>query len=117
MKDALVQGGDLVVTDNDLAIVEGDQATAQRLEQRLRLWRGEWFLDRTAGVPWLRDVIGQRPREQVITGLLRTVILDDPEVAGVEGLELDFVGDTRILRVDLRVRLTDGETLALGVTV
>lgn len=39
-------------------IVNSPAAVAQLVLTGLRLLKGEWFLDKTVGMPWLQDVIG-----------------------------------------------------------
>lgn len=37
----------------DVYLVQGGAEVRQAVERRLAAWRGEWFWDRTFGVPWL----------------------------------------------------------------
>ncbi|MCS7241024.1 MAG: hypothetical protein NZ651_07265 [Candidatus Bipolaricaulota bacterium] len=37
----------------DVYLIQGGPEVRQAVERRLAAWRGEWFWDRTFGVPWL----------------------------------------------------------------
>jgi len=111
MIDFQVANGDIQLSNKDLSFVSGDDATIQRIKQKFRLWRGEWFLDTSAGVPWLRDVLGQRPREQIVSGIMRSVVSEDPGVDELLELTVDFDGNTREFTINFRARLTGGTTV------
>lgn len=100
--DARVQGGDIVM-------ISGNTATAQRIEQKLRLWRGEWFLDRTVGFPWLRDILGQKPRPEVIRSLIYSTVVGDPGIRSIASLSVD-IGSDRRLSIEFSAVLSSGET-------
>lgn len=119
MIDLLIDGsGDLVLEGIDLQLVSGSRATAQRLTQKFRLFRGEWFLNRAAGVPWFENILGSKdPRSEIVSGILRTVILTDPGVAELTGFELGYAGLNRRLTVGMTARAVNGDPLALEVPI
>ena len=69
----------LSVTDNDLdfTIADGIESVMQRVVQRLKWWRGEWFLAVTGGLPYLPTILGEgvelRAVERLITGTIESV--------------------------------------------
>lgn len=102
--------GDIVISDFDLDFVSGTEALAQRLAAKLRLFRGEWFLNQRAGVPWFRDVLGNKqPRGEVVRAAIRQPILSDPEVDSIQRLDVEYDGETRALSVRARILSTSGE--------
>lgn len=38
--------------------VDSPQAVAQAIQTTLALFQGEWFIDTSAGVPWLTQIVG-----------------------------------------------------------
>ena len=108
--DATVRGGDVVMIDEPLA-------TRQRLEQKFRLWRGEWFLNINTGFPWLEDVLGQRPRPEVLRSLVHDLVTNDPGVRSMDNLTLTFEGVDRQLRIVFTATLTTGTTESMDITL
>jgi len=43
-------------------LINSNAAVAQTVQTRLLLWEGEWYLDLTAGTPWLQQVLGAHTR-------------------------------------------------------
>lgn len=39
-------------------LINSPAAVAQKVLTRLKLFQGEWFLDNTAGTPWLQSILG-----------------------------------------------------------
>lgn len=115
--DLKIENGDIVLDGFDLATVEENEATRQRLEQKFRLFFGEWFLDRTAGVRWFEDYLGQRPRTEVLQFLLTSVVGNDPDVQRLVEASFQFNGTTRLLEIEFTALLFDGETITLEVAI
>ncbi|MDT9694263.1 hypothetical protein Q5762_39210, partial [Streptomyces sp. P9(2023)] len=44
--------------NGNLGLVYNAEAVGQHARQRLMTYEGEWFLDKTAGVPWIREILG-----------------------------------------------------------
>ena len=100
-----------VGTDNDLdnTIVDGIESVRQRITQRVRFWRGTWFLDEADGVPYLREVL-DRPTEIGVAG---TVIAEQirgvSDVTSVSQVSTEFDPDTRRLTFRGHVETVYGE--------
>ncbi len=89
--------GDIDITDGRMSLVSGDEEKRQKIENRLQLGKGEWFLDTRAGTPWLQSILGQKNPDLAVVGrVLRSVIVS------VEGIvdaivSLDPLGSDRVL--------------------
>ena len=92
-------------------------AVEQGIRARLLMFRGEWFLDRSIGMPWLeretyvtssQAILGQRYNEARARDALSAAILGTPNVTDLVKLTLSFNVATRRLRVTWVARCAFG---------
>lgn len=100
--------GDLAQPVGDLVPAAGAEAVAQSLRMRLSMFRGEWFLDLDAGVPYFETVLVKNPNMTAIRAVFRSEILATPGVLGLLSLSLNYVAADRSLRVDFAVSTAFG---------
>lgn len=77
------------------------EAIGQHIRQRLKMWRGEWFLNTDAGVEWIRYVLGRPPSELPLAeSIIKAEIAATPGVSEI--LEFSAVYDraSRGLRIE-----------------
>ncbi len=73
--------GDLDITRGRFSLVGGIEEKRQKIENRLGLALGEWFLDTREGAPWLQSILGSKnPDFQIIKRVLRSVIVSVPGI-------------------------------------
>lgn len=73
---------------NDLIFVNGtptvtqtqSEIVAQRLKIKLQTFLGEWFLDRTIGVPYFQQILGKGRSKQAIDVIFQNIIANDEGV-------------------------------------
>lgn len=96
-------GNDLGLTGTNqvrlTSAVGPSEEVAQRVRSRLQRFAGEWFADRTKGVPYRRDVLIKNFDLEVIRSLLRAEIEADPGIDRVTKMDLIHVPETRVLKV------------------
>jgi hypothetical protein len=125
MKDLLL--GDYGVYSHDLLI---DPATldlkwatdvdyiVQKITIRLLLFRQEWYLDQTLGLPWLTDILTKNPNMAYVDALIKTAIAGTPGVQGMISYSSELDGSTRTMSVTFEAKLDTGEvTGPVTVTV
>lgn len=88
-----------------------EQYTAQRLDENLSFFLGEWFLDRRLGIPYFERVIGQKPDLALLDTLFRRAIKATPGVGNLDNLQTSFDGRSRTAAVRFTVRTKDGELI------
>ncbi len=95
--------GDLVV-DTDAHFTTGLEAVAQGIRIRLQMFRGEWFADLDAGMPYFQEILGQKFSALRVRAAFREAIEAAPGVVEILSLDILFDGASRNARVSWKVR-------------
>jgi hypothetical protein len=96
----LTAGGDLARVNGRLQRID---STAQRIACRLRLLRGEWFLNKADGVPYIDQVVGQKTNVPHLRQLFSEEIRAVEGVTSLDRLDVIVNQRTRVLRVEFQV--------------
>lgn len=114
----LTDDGDLYRGTTRMEMIAGIDAVVQAVRVRLQFYRGEWFADLGAGVPYLeRDgvpasaaLLGQHFSRAKAVAAFRAAILDTPGIVEILSLVVAFDGATRSLSVTWSALCVFGET-------
>lgn len=75
--------GDIVVSGGKTVLLYDNDALAQILQNKLTMWAGEWFLDKTQGIDYL-GILGQQFfLDRRFNLAIRKILLADPRVTSV----------------------------------
>jgi hypothetical protein len=121
MKSLLLErhGNNMVVENHRWRFTETRlEYVSQKIRHTISLFQGEWFMDRTIGIPYIPgEDAGKDTHRRVIETALQVRI---GEVEGVEKF-LSFSSrldkTARTLTVDFTVRLDTGETYSDSVAI
>ncbi|MDH4281374.1 MAG: hypothetical protein OEV36_01860 [Myxococcales bacterium] len=105
------QSGDLDLTGHRLHIVRDEAAIEQNLRVRLLFFLGEWFLDRSQGIPYYRDVYVKAPNLLLLRHLFRTAILSTTGISLVESLDITLDKQSRKMNLSFRAVMDTGAVL------
>lgn len=97
-----IPAGDLALVNGTFVwLQQGPEWVRQKLAQRLKMFLGEWFLDRRLGVPYFKHVFVSNPNLDQVRQMFRKVILGTPGVLSIEGdtITLDYNPTARSLGV------------------
>jgi hypothetical protein len=86
-----------------LAIVSGSELVTQRLQVALQLFKGEWFLDADAGIPWYQEILEKGVDVTVVDSILRKQILATEGVNRILTYSSSIDAATRIVSVAFTV--------------
>lgn len=90
-------------------LVNTPDAVAQAVLTRLRLLRGEWFLDTTAGMPWATAVFGKNT-QGTADAAIRACILGTTGVTEITAYSSSIDSTTRKLTVTATINTLYGST-------
>lgn len=92
---ALGDDGDLLISGGKGSLVEGDQAIAQRIVTRTRLYLGENRYDQEDGFPWLEEIFVGKLPPSALLGRLKQYWLDTDGVESVDNASITVNPKTR----------------------
>ena len=103
--------GDLALDDAGLEVVHTSLADEvhQRLNVRLRFFKGEWFLNLLEGTPYYQQILVKAPSDRVIRAVFGTVVTGTEGVASLTSLTYS-VNSARQLTLAFEAKLLDGST-------
>lgn len=91
---------------------------AQRLKITLYTFLGEWFLDRSTGVPYLQSIFGKVRNKQTVDLIFQQIISKDPDVIEILTFESSIPRGGRGYEMKFSVRVLDNtESLPITITV
>ena len=94
---------DMYLDGSDIAFTTDTDVLVQRLTIRLQFLLEEWFLDNTAGLPYVQFIFEQGSTLEDIYSIFRTAIINTEGVEDIQELELTPDPDNKGLRVDFSV--------------
>lgn len=112
---ALNSDNDIFLENGQFALVEEGAETVQHVRTRLLFYRGEWFLDLEAGVPYFEEIFVKPVNLANVESILKQTILQTDGVERLLTFSLDYENTTRKLTVEFSAETIYG--LLEGVTI
>lgn len=88
------------------------EAVQQIVGTRLRLLRGEWYVDTSAGMPWFGAVLGVRTRE-TIEPAVRAEVLAAPGVTGIRKFDTVLDDEGRVVSMSIEIDTVFGPAVVV----
>lgn len=102
---------DMCLDGADIRFTNDDNKVVQRLIAKLQLVTGEWFLDKTIGLPYPQIIFEVQTSMQDIYNLLRDTIKNTEGVYKINSLVLTPDADSR--RLDVQVSVNENTNLEI----
>lgn len=117
MMDFKITRHDLDVAQGDLVLCANDKdAIAQAITIKLKTLGGEWFLDKSIGVPYLTSIFGHKPSERFLREVISAEILSLADVREIT----DFtarISEERMAFISFVASLNDGSNININESV
>ena len=100
---------------DQFAVVEGLEATRQRVIQHLRFTVSEWFLDSDQGIPYFDGLFADNSSPELAAQLIAAEVLGVEDVTDVAVVRAVLDPLTRRLSLELRVSTVHGQVTVAEV--
>lgn len=108
---ALDQYNNLIV-GTDLSFTTGIAGVVQACRIKLSMFKGEWFLDRTKGIDYWGQILGEKPDVAIsaMTSAFYGALMSVEDVTSVAKLNITYTRSSRQCFVDFAVQCRFGES-------
>ena len=100
--------GDFSFVNGGFEVIEGVDALAQIINNRLSLWLGEWFVVPFAGVDYLGLFNQKTFLEDRARIVFKNAILADPRITKLTKFDITFDQSIRTFSIDFVAESTEG---------
>ena len=103
--------GDLLLENGTVRTTSGlVEEAVQDLYISLRMFKGEWFLDREQGIPYWQSILGTKTPVGIVSQIFRRAIRSRPTIKSIDSFAVERLLD-RTIRLDFRCTLIDDTIL------
>lgn len=81
--------------EGNLAMAFDAEAIGQHARQRVQTFAGEWYLDTTAGLPWVEQILGKRYDPALAEAVVKAEILNTDGVTEITSFSIAFDRSSR----------------------
>lgn len=96
MRTWFFENSELVLdSEGNIKTIDGLESLIENIDQRLKLFKNKYFMDTTAGVPYLEEILKKPVDPGLVASILNAEIMKEPEVTGIGAVETSLDPDTR----------------------
>lgn len=110
------KNGSLVIENNDIALVSGQEELRQNLENRLSINKNEWFLNTVLGLDYA-SITGKGIDDKTIELSIRECLFQDDRVARVDNIKIDRNNKERKVFISFNVIDKNGNSEGVSLSL
>jgi len=107
---ALDSNGDLMIKNNQIQMVNGNELIRQTIESVLKTNKGEWFLDTDEGITF-DNILGKEKTEEIIRNEIEQGLSQVDSSFFIDDFSCELNNKTRKLTIKFIVKNENGETI------
>lgn len=112
------QTHDLVVSNFQFQeITKKTEDLGQRLKIKLLWFKNEWFLDQNYGIPYFEEIFVKGVTKETIDDIFRVAVVQESGVDTLLAYSSEFNRTTREFIVNIKIKTTEGEILAIPLSL
>lgn len=92
---------------------DNSEYVKQKIRIRLQFFKGEYYLNIDAGVPYYQSILGKQITVDDAIAILKSVIVGTPGVVELLNFDPNLDGATRILSIEFKVRTEQNEIIVM----
>lgn len=104
--------GDLVIENNELVMIDGDEELVQSVQAILGTRKGEFFLDSEHGLSH-ENILGKPASQELARDDIIEALMQEERVASVPSISFEDDKSKRKRNVNLSIEKTDGTQLSI----
>lgn len=111
--------GDYCFGNNKQDYINGANAVALAIKSKILLFYGEWWEDKSIGIPMFQSIIGQSNRQSVIAAFqqfIKNRILEIPQVVSVDSVDIES-NTEREIKVNIHCTVENDESVEVEVKI
>jgi len=100
--------GDIALVNSQIQMISGLDEMAQKVDNCLNSFKGDWFLDLTLGVPYFQTILQKGTTDDQIEAILTDYIASIEGVITILSFEIETNKSTREASIKVRIKTKDG---------
>lgn len=105
----LTEEGDLDLSNFRSSFVTKIDFVAQKIRCKLNMMKGEWYLDRDAGIPYLTEILGKNKSDVRLQEIFVMALAEIPEITKIKSFDIENNYQLRTKKVTFSVITEEGE--------
>ena len=108
---------DLVLEKRNIKLTTGTSALAQLCENRLMMFKNDYFLDKSQGIPYISSVFVKSTDRSLVDSYYKSVLLSTPGINSIISFSGVYIGLTRTYNISFKLSANVGDDIVGNVSV
>jgi hypothetical protein len=103
-QDLQLVAGDLLIKNFDFQLTTDETVIAQRVQRKLLLFKGDYWLDTELGVPYFQSILGTKNSLDTVQAIIMNAIQEVEGVKEITEFNIAFNDSTRTVTIEVTLK-------------